>query len=151
MREGGVLLIDGVTGILADAGVEDDTIQQILTMLAEAQGQVERGSGMRMVPAASLGGSATAAELAHHAGKAHHHVVAAMTQMVAGLQGYHDSVEHFRKSVHETDSTVGSDLNRRAAAAASIVAPSLRLAESCTQQADFAADSSCEVASEGEG
>lgn len=145
-----MLLIDGVAGALAEAGVEGGTIQEILTMLAEAQGQVEQGSRMRMAPAASFGDSATARELAHHAGKAHHHVVAAMTQMVSGLQGYHDSVEHFRRSVHETDSDVRADLNRRTATAVSIPAPSLRLAESCTQQENFHADSSCELPGEGE-
>lgn len=144
-------LIDGVTGILADAGVEDRTIQEILTMLGDAQGQVESGARMRMAPAPSFGGSATASELAHHAGKAHHHVVEAMAQMVAGLQGYQDSVQHFRKIVHETDSDVGSDFTRRTAAAAGIVAPSLQVAESCTQQENFYADSSCEEPLEREG
>lgn len=146
-----VLLIDGVTGILADAGVEDSTIQEILTMLDEAQGHVEQGSRITMAPAGSFGGSATAGELAHHAGKAHHHVVEAMTRMVAGLRGYYDGVEHFRRSAHDTDSAVRTDFTRRAEVAASVVAPSLTLGESCTQQDDFHANSSCEVPQEGDG
>lgn len=147
-----VLLIDGVTGILADAGVEDRTIQEILTMLDEAQSQVERGTRIKMAPAVSFGGSATAAELAHHAGKAHHHVLDAMTQMVNGLEGYYRSVEHFRKDVHETDADQAVEFRRRAQAAQSVeVERLLERGAACTQSPTFDSNAVCQLPGEGDG
>lgn len=133
-----VLLIDGVRGVLTDAGVEDGTIQEILTMLDEAQGLVERSTRIGMAPASSFGDSATASELAHHAGKAHQHVLKAMIQMVTGLEGYYRGVQHFRKDAHETDADQAREFARRAQTAALI-----EVAASCTQSRDFSDDATC--------
>jgi hypothetical protein len=145
-----MLLIDGVRGILTGAGVEDDTVQQILDMLNEAKGAVRKGGDIEMAPAASYGGASTAAELGTHAGKAHHHVVAAMTQMVEGLGMYHQSVEHFRQDVHETDATEATEYTRRAQRSGDVnVDQLIDMGNACNTPTDFSTNTTCEVPAEG--
>lgn len=144
------MLIDGVRGILTDAGVGDNTVQEILAMLDDAQSKVKKGEDIQAVPAAALGGAPTAAELQLHAGKAHDHVVEAMTQMVNGLQGYYDSVKHFRQDVHDTDAGEATRYAQRTQATEQVeVTALLEMGAACTQPENFHDAPRCEVPTDG--
>lgn len=145
-----MLLIDGVRGILIDAGVGDDIVQEILEMLDDAQTQVQQGESIQPVPAAAFGGAPTAAELDLHAAKAHGHVLEAMTQMATGLRGYYDSVKHFRQDVHETDAGEAARYTQRTQAAERVeVTALLDLGLACIQPESFHANPGCEVPADG--
>lgn len=135
-----VLGIDGIRGILADAGVEDGTIEDILAALVDSQDEVSQGRRIHKPSTGAFGGSATAAELGLHAGKAHHHVIDAISQIATGLEGYHRAVEHFRKDVHETDADQAREFTRRAQLTALI-----EVATGCTQSQDFSNDPACRL------
>lgn len=135
-----VLLIDGVRTIMQDAGVEDDTVEQILTMLRQSETKVRRGEDIELTPSSSYGGAPTAHELSTHASKAHHHVVDAMRQMVQGLGQYYENVRVFREDAHETDAVISSDFNRTTS---TVVDFSAGLA--CTAPTDFSTNTSCEL------
>ena len=141
-----MVLIDGVWGILTDAGVEDTTVQQILTTLEDARTTVKAGERIELTPASSYGGAPTAAELGVHAGKAHHHVVEAMAQMVKGLGLYYENVEHLRKDVHRTDEDQAGEYARRVQRANDVqTQPLLDMGNACTTPTDFSSNTSCEV------
>ena len=145
------LLIDGVRVVLDDAGMEDQTVEQILTMLTEAQDTVKKGERIELAPADSYGESSTAAELGLHAGKAHHHVIDAMTQMVEGLRIYHKNVEHLREDAHEVDGSNATGITRiaqRLPAAPVGPPPSLDAGTACMAPGSFADNPSCEVPEE---
>lgn len=142
-------LVVDAGGILTAAGVAEDTVDQILDMLEGGRDSVHRNEDMQRVPSGALGNAATALELQHHAGKAHSVVVAAMAEMVAGLEGYRASVAHFRKDVHETDAVQATDLARRQRRVEEVAAlEQLSLAEACTQADSYAA-STCQPESDG--
>lgn len=138
-----VLLIDGVRTIMQDAGVEDDTVEQILTMLRTSEEKVRKGVKIERTPAASYGNAATAVELSTHAGKAHDHVVDAMRQMVEGLGRYYENVRVFRDDAHETDGVISTDFSRRTTTVVDFT-PAL----ACTVPTDFSTNTSCEVPAE---
>lgn len=140
-----VLMIDGVRTIMQEAGVEDDTVEQILTMLRQSRHKVEQGEKIERAPAASYGQAPTAAELSAHAGKAHDHVVDAMRQMAEGLGLYSENVAVFRQDVHETDDVVSTDFNRRTSTVVDF-SPGL----DCLSQDDFATNNSCQLPTEGD-
>ncbi|QZY28557.1 hypothetical protein [Nocardioides coralli] len=138
-------LVVDAGGFLTAAGVSDGTVDQILSMLEGSGRAVREKQDLQQVPAGALGAAATAQELQHHAGKAHAVVVQAMAEMVAGLEGYHASVTHFRKDVHDTDATQASELLRRQRRVDDVTAlEQLALAEQCTQAATYDAEG-CEV------
>ena len=95
-----------VGSILTTAQVEQRTIEEILSMLGDAEDSVGRGEQLKPVPAASFGAAETATTLELHTGKAHDHVVSAMRDMVAALQTFTQNVKHFQTDAHETDADV---------------------------------------------
>jgi hypothetical protein len=99
---------------LADGGSisESEAVQIVLSMLKDVHGNVGTGEHLQSVPSGSFGGAATAIDLSSNTGKAHAHVVDAMSQLAASLQTYTANVEHFRKDVHETDVDIASFFNR---------------------------------------
>lgn len=144
------MFIDGVRGVLTGAvGMEGDdpAVQLILDMLEGSRTTVEAGERIAPIPTSSLGQAPTALELHLHAGKAHTHVTQAMAQLVAGLQGYSDSVRRFREDSHETDGVVATDVTRLTQRADDVRAAEALLAQgaACTQQEDFQAAAGCEV------
>ncbi len=143
-----MVLIDGVRGVLTGAGMEDQTVEQILSMLTEAQQTVKQGERIELAPAGSYGDAPTAAELGLHAGKAHHHVIDAMTQMVEGLRTYQKNVEHLREDAHEVDGNNASGLLRigqRLPAVTPPPVPSIEAGTACVAPSTFAANTSCEM------
>ena len=135
-----MLLIDGVRGVLTDTGMEDQTVEQILGMLTEAQETVKKGERIELPPAGAYGDAPTAAELGLHAGKAHHHVIDAMTQMVEGLRTYQRNVEHLREDAHEVDGSNATGLTR-----ISQRLPSIEAGTACVAPSTFTANPGCEM------
>lgn len=144
------MFIDGVrnvlTGVVGMDG-DDPAVQTILDMLDDSATTVRRSERIAAIPTSSLGQAPTALELHHHAGRAHAHVTNAMAELVAGLQGYYDSVRHFRQDTHETDGVVASDVSRLTSRADAVQAAEVLLdrGAACTQQDDFQAAPGCEV------
>ncbi len=129
-------------GALTEAGMDDSTVEQILAMLTDAQDAVKKSERIELAPAGSYGGAPTAAELGLHAGKAHHHVIDAMTQMAQGLRTYHENVAHLRKDVLDTDDTVATGFTR---VAQRLSEPSIDAGTACLGQNNFHANPTCEV------
>jgi hypothetical protein len=140
-----MLTVD-VSGALTAAGYERDVIDRIIQALTSAESSVRQGKDISPVPAASFGSSATAAELGLHAGKAHNHVVEAMTQLVAGLENYHAGVRRFREDVHETDQRNADDLGTVTRRAEQVdVATLFRRGDECNGSGNFYDTNACEA------
>src|SRR5690242_20767465 len=101
-----------VGAVLTAAEVEQQTIDDILTMLGHAEDSVGKGEKLKPVPAASFGASPTATTLEYNTGLAHAHVVEAMSDMVAALQTYTANVKHYRTDAHDTDADIGMVLHK---------------------------------------
>jgi hypothetical protein len=139
-----VALTIDVAGALTQAGVENRIIADILRALDDSRAQVRKGEHIEFAPAGVYGGALTATELAGHAGRAHEHVVDAMRQMAQGLTRYHESVEHFRADVHETDQTVADDVSRTTSATRSVdVTALLAAGTACTAAQSFRDNPEC--------
>lgn len=137
------LTID-VAGALTQAGMENRAVAEILRALDESRTAVRHGERIEFAPAGVYGRAATATELAGHAGKAHDHVVGAMRQMAQGLTRYHESVEHFRADVHETDLTIADDVTRTTTATSAVEVTSLIDAgTACLAAPDFTDNARC--------
>jgi hypothetical protein len=146
-----VLLIDGVRGVLAQTGTPVDVVQQIVQVLELGKSDVQEGGDISAPPAAAYGDSPTAQELQLHAGKAHGHVIEAMTQMVAGLEKYQESVRAFERDVKDTDATIGTDLSRRTARVEGVdPATVLAAAEACLSPTGFETNAACAAPSTGD-
>lgn len=141
-----MLTVD-VSGALTAAGYERHVIDRIIRVLDDAESSVRQGQQISPVPAASYGRSATAAELGLHAGKAHTHVVDAMTRMVAGLESYHAGVKRFRQDAHETDQRNADDLGTVTRRAEQVdVATLFRQGDACNGSGNFYNTTTCEAA-----
>ena len=101
-----------VGSVLTTAQVEQQTIDEILTMLGDAEDSVGQGEKLKPVPASSFGASATATALEYNTGLAHSHVVDAMRDMVAALKTYTQNVKHYREDAHETDADISVVLTK---------------------------------------
>ena len=101
-----------VGAVLTAAEVEQQTIDDILTMLGHAEDSVGKGEKLKPVPASSFGAAPTATTLEYNTGLAHSHVVAAMRDMVAALQTYTANVKHYRTDAHDTDADIGMVLHK---------------------------------------
>lgn len=132
-----MLTVD-VAGALTAAGYERHVIERIIGMLSDAEASVRSSKDITPVPASSYGNSATAAELGTHAGKAHNHIVEAMSHMVAGLENYNVGVKRFRDDAHETDARNAQDLARVARRADEVDTATLfRRGDDCNSQGNF--------------
>ena len=101
-----------VGAVLTAAEVEQQTIDDILNMLGNAEDSVGHGEKLKPVPSSSFGAADTATTLEYHTSLAHSHVVDAMRDMVAALQTYTQNVKHYRDDAHDTDADIGVILTK---------------------------------------
>lgn len=91
-----------MTGILKDAGVSDDTIDTIKSVLSNNQTHIDDNRPTTST-AGSFGGSSAGAYLDTQVTTAHQHVADALSEMVEGLGIYRSNLTSFQKGMDEAD------------------------------------------------
>ncbi|MGB0100753.1 MAG: hypothetical protein WBP61_10785 [Nocardioides sp.] len=97
--------------ILGGAGVDPDTIRRIGRIL-ESNGRRLRASKPAGLPERAFGGSMNGLDLDTQTSTAYQHVVEAIEEMVAGLEGYATNVIRFGDDITGTDEEVQAQLAR---------------------------------------
>ena len=114
-------------------GFTEDLVDRIMRFLDTSATDLD-GSKPDAVGGTSFGTSPGGADCATHAGKARQHVVEAINDMVAGLHGYHSSLDGMRRRAREVDDTSDSDIRRI-----------IVRAEACSAAPTVAAPSQCSL------
>lgn len=120
-------------GDLLAFGFTDDLVDRIMSFLDTSATDLQ-GSKPDAVGHTAFSGAPASLACATDAGKAHQHVIDAITDMVAGLTTYGSSLNTMKAQAHELDRTVSTDIQRL-----------LVRAESCTAAPTVGAPSTCEV------
>ncbi|GAB3246468.1 hypothetical protein [Nocardioides dilutus] len=98
-------------GDLLAFGFTDDLVDRIMRFLDDSAADLS-GSKPETVVQGAFGGAPASVTCSGHAGRARHHVVEAINDMVNGLQGYHSSLDGMRRRAHQVDDITESDINR---------------------------------------
>ena len=109
---------------LGSIGVEDQMVKQIMAIL-ESNAEMLNGGQPSQVPRAAFGGSTPGTELGKHTSLAHQHVVEAMTELAAGMEGYRINVDRWHCDHVFTDEDSGAMLN------------AIEVTNGCTDGPDF--------------
>jgi hypothetical protein len=142
--------ISAVHDTLTQLEVEETTIKQIVDILEQAAGGLEKAEP-GTVKASYLGGSTSGSVLAHHTEIAHRHVVEAMAQMVLGLRGYQANVQKFHQDIDFVDEDSGASSTRTTGKVNGVV-PSVSAASDCAapipvdpEKPDFSTNEQCTI------
>jgi len=100
-----------VFDFLADIGVDQEAISQISTMLDENRTLLSESRPSGQTEGA-FGQSAAGRDLDTQTMTAHQHVVEALEEMMAGLQGFAGNVEKFGDDIFGLDADVQAQLLR---------------------------------------
>lgn len=100
-----------VFDFLSDIGVDRDALAQISAMLEENRTLIDSGRPSGQTEGA-FGASAAGRDLDTQTMTAHQHVVEALEEMMAGLQGFAGNVERFGSDIFGLDEEVQSQLMR---------------------------------------
>ena len=98
-------------GDLLAFGFTDDLVDRIMRFLDTSATDLA-GSKPDAVAHTAFSAAPASLACATDAGKAHQHVVDAITDMVTGLHTYHSSLDTMKRQAHELDGTVSSDIQR---------------------------------------
>jgi len=98
-------------GDLLAFGFTDDLVDRIMRFLDTSATDLD-GSKPDAVGHTAFSGAPASLACATDAGKAHQHVVEAITDMVTGLHTYHSSLDTMKRQAHELDQTVSTDIQR---------------------------------------
>jgi hypothetical protein len=127
-------------GELRAFGFTDELVDRIMRFLDVSATDLD-GSKPQSVVDVAFGTSPAGADCATHADKARQHVVAAITDMVAGLHGYRSSLDGMRRRAQAVDDTSGSDIQRLIARAEDCsAAPTVSASNQCVAAGSEAAD-----------
>jgi len=118
-------------GDLLAFGFTDDLVDRIMRFLDTSATDLD-GSKPDAVGHTAFSGAPASLACATDAGKAHQHVVEAITDMVTGLHTYHSSLDTMKRQAHELDQTVSTDIQRL-----------IVRAEDCTATPTVGAPSQC--------
>lgn len=117
-------LLEQVHGTLETFGVDEATIDLILSMLEQGETDVHDGQ-VRTSAEGGFGTSAAGQTLSWDAGVAHAKVAEAMADMVAGLGGYAESLVAFRKDAARTDDDAAGSMHALQAATEQLSTPDI--------------------------
>ena len=120
-------------GDLLAFGFTDDLVDRIMRFLDTSASDLGT-SKPDAVGHQDFSGAPASLACATHAGKAHQHVIDAITDMVTGLATYQTSLDTMKRQAHALDQTVQTDIQRL-----------IVRAESCTAAPNLAAPSQCEA------
>jgi hypothetical protein len=98
-------------GDLRAFGFTDELVDRIMRFLTYSADDLDSSKPDSVVRAA-FGGAPASVDCSGHAGKARQHVVDSINDMVAGLQGYHSSLDGMRRRAHHVDDTSETDITR---------------------------------------
>lgn len=122
-----VLLADELRTI----GLSEGLVTQVVTFLNSRAGDLQdaRPHG---VGNAAFGSSPASTGCAGDAAKAHDHVYKAITDMVAGLKGYQESLQDMANKTWDVDATAEAEMRTHIKRAESCVAPTFAAPSTCT-------------------
>ena len=89
-------------GVLADAGIDDETIESIKKTLSGNETLIHDNRPVTST-SGSFGGSSAGSYLDTQASIAHQHVTDALTEMVTGLAIYRSNLSSFQKGMEGAD------------------------------------------------
>lgn len=95
-----------VDEFLGSIGVEQETINKIMSILEESAQELDGGKPGD-VRHGAFGGSEKGVALGGDTSLAHQHVVDAMTELVAGMKGYRVNVDKWQGDMSFTDEDAG--------------------------------------------
>lgn len=132
-----------VGAILGALNVEEETIREIVRILTQSADDVQRGGRPPGTPASAFGGSESGKNFGWNVDQAHAHVVGAMSDLVAGLEGYATRIRHFHEDIQFTDQTAQDDTRRTTVTISNTAVPTLDQVESCTTGPGFGDQPGC--------
>jgi hypothetical protein len=98
-------------GDLRAFGFTEELVDRVMRFLSTSAGDLD-GSKPDSVIATAFGGAPASVDCSGHAGKARHHVVDSINDMVTGLQGYRTSLDEMRRRAVDVDETSEADITR---------------------------------------
>ncbi|MGA8257235.1 MAG: hypothetical protein WB767_11750 [Nocardioides sp.] len=134
--------ISAIVGYLQELHVREETIKEIVDILKAGQDDLTGGRPAG-VSQAVFGASEKGQNFGNHTSIAHRHVIEAMQQMVAGLQGYETNVRKFHDDIVFTDEDAAA---RNDATTARVV--TVQDASNCLDAPGFADNPVCEIPTE---
>jgi hypothetical protein len=120
-------------GDLRAFGFTEELVDRVMRFLNTSADDLSSSKPGAVVETA-FGGAPASVACSGHAGKARQHVVDAINDMVAGLHGYHSSLDGMKRRAVTAEDTSVTDINRL-----------IVQAESCTAAPTVAAPSQCAV------
>ena len=133
--------IAAAAGLLADLAVSAQTIADIKEILARNIEDLE-AKPLDRTSQSAFGQSYWGGQLGHHTSIAERHVVEAIQDLVAGLDGYRASVEWAYAHIEETDGGVGGSMNN---ITVQIDENRFDSAAACVDQPNLETNPTCEV------
>lgn len=103
---------------------------QIVSFLDTRAGDLKEARP-HAVGGGAFGSSPASTDCAGDAAKAHDHVYKAITDMVAGLLGYQESLQDMAKKTWDVDSTTEAEIRTHIKRAESCVAPTFAAPSTC--------------------
>ena len=116
---------------LRTIGLSEQLVTDVVTFLDSRAGELQ-GARPDGVAGAAFGSSPASRGCSSAAGAAHQKVYQAMTDMVAGLRGYQDSLHDMAKKTWDVDTTTEAEIKTHIVRAESCVAPTFAAPSTCT-------------------
>jgi len=116
---------------LRSVGLSEQLVNEVVTFLDGCAGDVQ-GARPHKVAGSAFGSSPASTGCASDAAKAHDHVYTSMTDMVAGLKGYQESLHDMAKKTWDVDTTTEAEIKTHIVRAEACVAPTFAAPSACT-------------------
>jgi hypothetical protein len=121
--------------VLADdlrtIGLSEELISDVVDYLEKSAGDLQKVRP-HAVGTAAFGSSPASTQCSTDANKAHTHVYKAMTDMVAGLKGYQQSLHDWGNKLWDLDATTEAAIKVHISRAEACVAPTYAAPTQCT-------------------
>lgn len=139
--------ISEIVEYLQELHVKEETIKEIVDILKTGQDDLA-GGRPQGVARSVFGASEKGQMFGHHTSIAHRHVIEAMQQMVAGLQGYETNVRKFHDEIVFTDEDAASRNDATTARVQAAPSVSVTEASNCLNAPDLRDNPACEIPTE---
>lgn len=133
--------VAAATGLLTELALSAQTIADIKDILDRNIEDLE-AQPMDRTAESTFGQSYWGGQLGHHTSVAERHVVEAIQDLVAGLNGYRESVDWAWRHMEDTDGEVSGSLT---GIQVRIDENRFQEATACVDQPDFTTNASCDV------
>lgn len=116
---------------LGTIGLSEQLVTDVVTFLESSAGDLQ-GARPHGVGGAAFGSSPASTGCSGDAAAAHTKVYNAMTDMVAGLRGYQESLHDMAKKTWDVDTTTEAEIKTHITRAEACVAPTFASPGTCT-------------------